>query len=140
MARAFALAVPTTLAALVFATAPAAAPPRPPVIKLSTKAFGNVLASRSRLPLYYWNVEKKAGGKIRCTGSCAKAWPPLVLRKGTLVPARVAGIRGRFGAVRRPDGRRQLTFRGIALYTYVHDSPGVVLCDNVNGWFVVELR
>jgi predicted lipoprotein with Yx(FWY)xxD motif len=140
MRRAFVLAVPAALAALLFATAPAAAPPRPPVIKLSTKAFGNVLASRSRLPLYYWNVEKKAGGKIRCTGSCAKAWPPLVLRKGARVPTRIAGIRGRFGAVRRPDGRRQLTFRGLALYTYVHDSPGVVLCDNVNGWFVVKLR
>jgi len=140
MRRAFVLAVPAALAALLFATAPAAAPPRPPVVKLSTKAFGNVLASRSRLPLYYWNVEKKAGGKIRCTGSCTKAWPPLVLRQGARVPTRIAGIRGRFGTVRRHDGRRQLTFRGLALYTYVHDSPGVVLCDNVNGWFVVKLR
>jgi len=126
------------VAALVLATAPTAAAPAP-VTKLSTKQFGNVLARRDKLPLYYWTVEKRAGGKIRCIGSCAKAWPPLVVPKGARVPARLAGIRGRFGVVRRPDGRRQLTFRGLALYAYVHDRPGVVLCDNVNGWFVVRL-
>src|SRR2546421_4438522 len=125
-------------AALVLATAPMAAA-LPPVVKLSTKQFGNVLANRARLPLYYWTVEKRAGGKIRCTGSCAKAWPPLLVRKGTVVPTRLAGIRGRFGTIRRPDGRRQLTFRGLSLYAYVHDTAGVVLCDDVNGWFVVRL-
>src|SRR2546423_12421682 len=114
MPRAFALAVPAALAALVFATAPAAAPTRPPVIKLSTRAFGNVLASRSRLPLYYWNVEKKAGGAIRCTGSGAKAWPAPVLRQGRRVPMCIARTRGRFGARPRADGRPQLAFRGPA--------------------------
>ena len=127
-----------SLAALVLATAPMAAAP-PPVVKLSTKQFGNVLANRARLPLYYWTVEKRVGGKIRCTGSCAKAWPPLLVRKGAVVPTRIAGIRGRFGTIRRPNGSRQLTFRGLALYAYVHDTAGVVLCDNVNGWFVVRL-
>src|SRR5947208_2797230 len=130
--------VSAAVVVLVLAAAPLAAPP-PPVVKLSTKQFGNVLATRGKLPLYYWTVEKRAGGKIRCTGSCAKAWPPLLLRKGARVQTRIAGIRGRFGVIRRPDGRRQLTFRGLALYSYVHDQPNVVLCDNVNGWFVVRV-
>jgi len=132
------LALAALAGALTLAVAATAAAP-PPVVKLPTKQFGNVLATRGKLPLYYWSVEKRAGGKIRCTGACAKAWPPLLVRKGVSVRARVAGVRGRFGVIRRPDGRRQLTFRGLPLYAYVHDSPGVVLCDNVNGWFVVRV-
>jgi hypothetical protein len=30
--------------------------------------FGSVLARADRRALYYWQVEKKAGGKVRCTG------------------------------------------------------------------------
>ena len=132
------LLLAAALAALVLAAAPMAAAP-PPVVKLSTKRFGEVLARRDKLPLYYWTVEKRAGGKIRCAGACAKAWPPLLVPKGARVTAKIAGIRGRFGTIRRPGGRRQLTFRGLALYSYIHDSPGVVLCDNVGGWFVVRV-
>ena len=64
--------------------------------------------------------------------------PPLDA-KG-VVPRKVSGIRGTFGTVRRPDGRRQVTFNGLAIYTYAHEGPGQVLCNNVNGWFVVRVR
>jgi predicted lipoprotein with Yx(FWY)xxD motif len=52
----------------------------------------------------------------------------------------VAGIKGTFGSIRRPDGRRQVTYNGLPIYTYVHEGPRQVLCNNVNGWFVVRLR
>jgi predicted lipoprotein with Yx(FWY)xxD motif len=55
------------------------------------------------------------------------------------VPRRIAGIPGRFGVIRRPDGRLQVAHRGLAVYTYAHEGPTQVLCDNVNGWFVVRL-
>ena len=110
----------------------------PPAIKYHDAHFGSVLATPKKQALYYWKVEKRAGGKIRCTGSCARLWPPLYA-KGA-VPRHVAGIKGTFGAIRRPDGRRQVTFDGLAVYTYVHEGPRQVLCNNVNGWFVVRLR
>ena len=47
-----------------------------------------------------------------------EGWPPLYA-KGRM-PAKIAGIRGTFGMIRRPDGRLQV--------------------DDVNGWFVVRLR
>jgi predicted lipoprotein with Yx(FWY)xxD motif len=56
------------------------------------------------------------------------------------VPKRVAGISGTFGVVRRPDGRRQVTHNGLAVYTYAHEGPRQVLCNNVDGWFVVRLK
>ena len=125
------------LTALILVSTTAAAAGAP-VIKYRDDQFGPVLATPKKQALYYWRVEKRAGGKIRCTGSCAKAWPPLDA-KG-VVPRKVSGIRGTFGTVRRPDGRRQVTFNGLAIYTYAHEGPGQVLCNNVNGWFVVRVR
>jgi predicted lipoprotein with Yx(FWY)xxD motif len=125
---------------LVWASAAGARSSVPaPVAKLQTKSFGLVLTRRDGQALYYWQVEKKAGGKVRCTGSCATAWPPLLVRSAAAVPRRVAGVSGVFGVVRRPDGRLQVTRNRLPLYTYAHEGPRQVLCDNVDGWFVVRL-
>jgi predicted lipoprotein with Yx(FWY)xxD motif len=110
-----------------------------PVAKLKTTSFGYVLTRRDFQALYYWQVEQKAGGKIRCAGTCAKLWPPLLVKSAAAVPRTVAGIRGRFGVIRRPDGKLQVTHRGLAVYTYAHEGPRQVLCNNVDGWFVVRV-
>jgi predicted lipoprotein with Yx(FWY)xxD motif len=55
------------------------------------------------------------------------------------VRRRIAGVRGSFGVIRRPDGRLQVTFNGLALYTYFDDGPNQVLCNNFNHWFVVKV-
>ncbi len=127
------------VAAVCAALVPAAvAASQGPAIKYRDDVFGPILATPRRQALYFWNVEKRAGGRIRCTGACAVAWPPLYA-KGA-VQKRVAGIRGTFGTIRRPGGRRQVTFNGVPVYTYAHERPTQVLCDDVNGWFVVRLR
>ena len=140
--RSLAVVVVAVLLAAVGATVGAsavAAPPKAPVRKLVHERFGAVLATPRRQALYYWNVEKRAGGKVRCKGACAKAWPPLIAASRRAVPKRIRGIAGRFGVVRRPDGRLQVTHRGLPVYTYAHERPGQVLCDDVDGWFVVRL-
>jgi predicted lipoprotein with Yx(FWY)xxD motif len=125
---------------LVALAAPAAAAPSAaPVKKINVSGFGSVLARTDRQALYYWNVEKRVGGKVKCTGSCAALWPPLIVHSKGVVPAHVAGIKGLFGVVRRPDGKLQVTYNRLPVYTYVHEGPGVVRCDNVGGWFVVRL-
>jgi predicted lipoprotein with Yx(FWY)xxD motif len=134
----------STAAAAALVLAPLAAPssaakPRPPAVKVKNRTFGYILQSRNRLPLYYWNREKRAGGRIRCTGACARAWPPLYVKKGVVVPRRIAGFRGTFGTIVRPNGRRQLTYNRLPLYTYAHERPRQVLCDDVDGWFVVRV-
>ena len=124
------------LAALL-ATAGSAASAAP-VIKLKDSRFGNILATRRHQALYFWNVEKK-DFKVHCTGACAKAWPPLLVRTASAVPARVAGVKGAFGVIRRPGGKLQVTFNRLPIYTYAHEGPNQVLCDNVGGWFVVKV-
>jgi predicted lipoprotein with Yx(FWY)xxD motif len=111
---------------------------RPPVIKQRDARFGNILARRDHKALYYWNVEKR-DFKVHCTGACARAWPPLIVRTKAAVPRRIAGISGVFGTIRRPDGRLQVTRNRLPLYTYVNEGPNQVLCDDVDGWFVVRV-
>jgi predicted lipoprotein with Yx(FWY)xxD motif len=126
------LAVPVAMSS-------ARANPKPPAVKVKNSSFGNILQSKNKLPLYYWNVEKRAGGKIRCTGECARVWPPLVVKSRTAVPQTMRGVKGKFGVVKRADGRLQVTFRGLPLYAYHDDPPNTVLCNNVDGWFVVRV-
>jgi predicted lipoprotein with Yx(FWY)xxD motif len=105
---------------------------------MKASGFGHVLATPGDRALYYWTPEKRAPGRIRCTGSCAASWPPLIVRNGAKVPRRVTGLDGSFGTIRRPDGRAQLTYDRLPLYTYAHEAPRQVLCNNVDGWFVVK--
>jgi predicted lipoprotein with Yx(FWY)xxD motif len=138
MKRLIVLSIALPLALLVPAAVFGMAP-HAPVAQLQTAQFGSVLVTSKKQALYYWNREKQAGGKVRCVGACAKAWPPLIVKSARIDP-RVEGIRGRFATVRRPDGRYQVTYKGLPVYMYAHEGPRQVKCNNVNGWFVVRLR
>lgn len=127
------------LALAVLLGAPASTAASSPVIKLQTKTFGSILARRDHQALYFWNVEQQAGGKVRCTAACAQLWPPLLAKSAAAVPKRVAGIKGSFGVIRRPGGKLQVTYNRLPVYTYVHEGPDQVLCDDVDGWFVVRV-
>jgi predicted lipoprotein with Yx(FWY)xxD motif len=131
------LALLTVLAAVLVVGAAASATGAP-AIRYVDDQFGPVLATPKKQALYYWNVEKDL--RIHCKGSCARLWPPLVVRSRAAVRAHVAGIKGTFGTIKRPDGRIQVTFNRRPVYTYAHEGPTQVLCDDVDGWFVVRLR
>ena len=108
------------------------------VTTIQDKKLGLVLTTGGKQAIYVWNKEPK--GTVRCTGACAKAWPPVIVKAGVVVPMHVKGIMGEFGTVRRAGGARQLTFNSRALYTYAHEKAGQVLCNNVNSWFAVKVH
>ena len=81
--------------------------------------FGSLLVSSSGMTLYHLTTEKP--GSIACTGSCATVWPPLVLGSGAKVIAGSGVTASKLGTIRRPDGRLQVTYGGIALYRYSLD-------------------
>jgi predicted lipoprotein with Yx(FWY)xxD motif len=137
VARRIVLPLLALLAGLA-AAGSAMAAPRPIALVQTDQALGRTLFTATHHALYYWEVEKRAGGKVRCTGSCAALWPPLIVRSAAAVPKTVAGAKGSFGVVRRPDGELQATFRGLPLYTYVHEGTNEIRCDNVGGWFAVR--
>ena len=116
-------------------TGPRTVPGAKPAIEIKTNNLGKVIATPDKFGIYYWNVEKKAGGKIRCTGQCAVAWPPVYVT-GT-VQKHIKGVMATFGTIKR-GSKRQLTVNGLPAYIYHNDPKGVVLCDNVGGWFAVR--
>jgi predicted lipoprotein with Yx(FWY)xxD motif len=64
--------------------------------------------------LYSLNAETR--GRFICTGTCLVTWPPLILKRG----AKPIGVRG-LGSIKRPDGRRQVTYKGKPLYRFASD-------------------
>jgi predicted lipoprotein with Yx(FWY)xxD motif len=96
-----------------------------------------ILVNRNGLTLYYW--EQEHPGKIACAGGCAQAWPPLLVPLGVKVQRIVRGIKGQLGTIRRPEGTRQVTFNGRALYLYTGDKkPGDTNCQAQEGWYVIK--
>jgi predicted lipoprotein with Yx(FWY)xxD motif len=109
-----------------------------PVVKWNAPKFGAILATKGHLALYTW--KKESDKKVHCTGACAQAWPPLTVAHATMVVKHVAGVMGTFGEIMRADGRTQVTLDGKPLYTYHGDSPTKILCNGIDGWFVVRAQ
>jgi predicted lipoprotein with Yx(FWY)xxD motif len=134
MSRLFLVAAAAVVAAAFAVPALAASSP---VAVIHSAKFGNVLASsKGHLAFYTWNKEKD--NKVHCTGACAKVWPPITVPKGTTVAAHVKGAMGVFGTIKRPDGSTQLTFDKHPLYTFHGDTATKILCNGVDGWYVVK--
>jgi len=68
---------------------------------------------------------------VLCTGSCLSFWHPLIV-KGT---PKAQSLGGKLGAVRRPDGGRQVTYNGKLLYTFKLDAAGRPKGDNFEDTF-----
>lgn len=89
-------------------------------LKVERIAGKRVLAAANGHTLYSLSVEKK--GKFVCTQSsgCLTLWKPLLVPSGGSVVGPV-----KLGSIKRPEGTRQVTYRGRPLYTFVEDkSPG----------------
>jgi len=96
----------------------------------------SILVDGSGRPLYHLMTEKAR--TIRCTGSCATTWPPVILARGAATGVG-SGVNGqKVGTVLRPDGRRQVTYGGFALYRYAGDAKGVAKGQGVGkSWYVL---
>ena len=113
------VAIFTTIAALaavgLFNSLAAAHTTKSVVKEGHSPSIGKVLTANNGLTLYSLSAEKH--GTFICTGSCLKTWFPLVVAKGVKPTGPVA-----LGTIKRPDGKRQVTFKGKPLYTFEGDS------------------
>ena len=119
---------------------PSAARARGPRVTLRDSQFGPVLFDGHNRALYLFTRDPRR--KTRCYGACAEAWPPFYA-KGR--PRAGRGVdRDLLGTIERRDGRRQVTYKGQALYFYVDDPQGQVLCNDVlefgGTWFAVDSK
>jgi predicted lipoprotein with Yx(FWY)xxD motif len=91
-------------------------------LKIERVAGKRVLAAPNGHTLYSLSVEKK--GKFVCTQSsgCLALWKPLLVPNSGSV---VAPMKLKLGSIKRPEGGRQVTYRGRPLYTFGEDhGPG----------------
>jgi predicted lipoprotein with Yx(FWY)xxD motif len=87
---------------------------------VSTKnnKLGTILAGPSGKTLYLFEADK--GNSSACSGTCAKAWPPLTTQ-GSPAAAKAA-VKGDLGTIQRSDGTTQVTYKGHPLYTFIQDA------------------
>jgi predicted lipoprotein with Yx(FWY)xxD motif len=87
----------------------------------SAAGVGQVLVDSKGMTLYYFEKDKKGGGKSACSGSCASVWPPLTtsVRAVGETPGAEAS---QLGTIKRSDGTTQVTYAGWPLYTYTADT------------------
>ena len=87
-------------------------------VALGKTSLGRVLVDAQGRTLYLF--EKDTHGRSVCYGACAAYWPPLV---SAAKPQPGKGVRASLlGVTKRKDGRRQVTYAGHPLYTYVGDT------------------
>jgi predicted lipoprotein with Yx(FWY)xxD motif len=81
-------------------------------------AIGRALVDARGRTLYLFDKDKR--GMSACSGACAAYWPPLLT---TAKPRAGAGVHAsRLGVTKRADGRRQVTYAGHPLYTFIGDT------------------
>ncbi len=115
------------------------APASGPVVGVaSVGSHGHVLVDRSGRTLYRYTPD--GTGKSTCTGGCASVWPPVTVPSGTAVTGPSAIGTGVLGTIPGPGGTRQVTFKGMPLYTYTGDTAaGQANGQGAGGvWFVVS--
>lgn len=106
------------LALILTAGATMAASPAP------VKETAGVLTNQEGMTLY--TFDKDTEGKSACNGPCAANWPPLMASDN-------AKAAGNYGIVVRDDGKKQWTYKGKPLYTWIKDQkPGDKTGDGVN--------
>jgi predicted lipoprotein with Yx(FWY)xxD motif len=98
-------------------------------LTVRSSSYGRILFDGRGFVLYAFTHDRQ--GRSRCSGACAKAWPPyLVTRRPRAAPGVNASL---VGVVHRADGRLQTTYAGRPLYYYVGDrKPAQILCQGVS--------
>ena len=108
-------------------------------VTVRSSDYGRILFDGRGKALYAFGRDSRA--RSRCSGECARRWPPFVV---TRKPRAAAGVKAALiGTIRRSDGKLQVTYGKRPLYFYVGDrQPGQVLCQNVTEfgglWLVVR--
>lgn len=105
------------------------------------KKLGTILVNSKGRTLYMFVPDQRK--KVTCKGSCAVAWPPLKLKKGTKPTAGGAAKQSLLGSDKNPSGGRVVTYNRWPLYTYIADSkPGQATGQalDLNGglWYVLS--
>jgi predicted lipoprotein with Yx(FWY)xxD motif len=101
--------------------------------------IGTFVTDGAGRTLYRFDKDTANPPKSNCNGSCATAWPPLLIKSpGRIFPS---GIDPKtVGYVERADHTCQVTINGWPVYYFIADNkPGDINGQGVNGkWFAIR--
>jgi predicted lipoprotein with Yx(FWY)xxD motif len=98
--------------------------------------LGWVMAKADGLVVYTYANDHKNGAPT-CTGSCASVWAPVT---GVPKAGPADNFPGSFGLVTGAGGKKQITYNGYPLYTYVGAPPLSTKGNGIGGvWHVIKL-
>jgi predicted lipoprotein with Yx(FWY)xxD motif len=104
--------------------------------------LGKVLVDGQGMTLYVFAPDKHSGHST-CYGTCAQAWPPLLLPAGVSKTPGGSGVQAHLlGTTTRKDGTVEVTYKKWPLYTWVGDvTPGQATGQDINStggkWYVI---
>nr|WSZ94369.1 hypothetical protein OH820_00780 [Streptomyces sp. NBC_00857] len=104
--------------------------------------LGKVLVNGKGHTLYLFEADKK--NKSNCSGECATDWPPLIVSGKP--SAGTGGVNaGWLSTITRSDGKKQVTYNGVPLYTFEQDKkPGDFKGQGLNAfgakWYVLGVN
>jgi predicted lipoprotein with Yx(FWY)xxD motif len=102
------------------------------------RQIGDFLTDGAGRTLYVFDDDSSNPSKSNCNGSCATAWPPLLIKSpGKIYPK---GVNPKIiGYVERADHSCQVTVNGHPVYFFIADAKaGDINGQGVNGkWFAV---
>jgi predicted lipoprotein with Yx(FWY)xxD motif len=109
------------------------------VVTTKPNKLGTVLAAGpKRLTVYMFEAD--TGASTSCTGTCGSVWPPVT----TSGQPQAAGatVASDLGVITRPDGTKQVTYKGHPIYYYAKDGDagdayGAGIKSFGAGWYVL---
>ncbi len=106
-------------------------------VKVGTTSLGPVLADAKGMTLYVYSSDVAGSGESKVTGPLATSWPPLILASGN--PTKPSDVSGELTVISRPDGTKQVAYKGQPLYLWQNDkAPGDATGQNVAGFVVAK--
>ena len=88
------------------------------VVSTKHNKLGTILAAGPKhLTVYLFEADK--GSTSACSGGCAKVWPPVTAASAT---AGASAQQAALATITRPDGSKQVTYKGHPLYYFAQDK------------------
>jgi predicted lipoprotein with Yx(FWY)xxD motif len=102
---------------------PSDVPPELDIVPIRT---GHMITTYKGFSVYASDADEP--GRSNCTGKCLSDWDPVIAPQ-------TAKPKGDWSVIERSPGIKQWAFRGMPLYTYVHENKGRAMTGSDNpGW------
>ena len=120
-------------------TSSAAKKKKATTLSVSKTKLGKILVDSKGRTLYELGADTK--NKSTCAGACAMNWPPSIAPKKPTFGAGVS--KSKLKVIKRADGKKQLSYNGHPLYTFIADTKkGDTNGQGINAfggiWYVLD--